>query len=86
MRAKTSRPLQGVCRMRRRERPSRIGSRDSDARVLNLGPMAILALHSVDPLESEMIDNVNQFLGTVAETKLGGIPQPAAWPAVLTRC
>ena len=48
--------------------------------------MAILARHSAKPLESEMIENVNQFIGTVAETKLGGIPQPAAWPAVLTRC
>jgi hypothetical protein len=32
--------------------------------------MAILARHSVNPLESEMIDNVSQFLGTVAGTEL----------------
>jgi len=32
--------------------------------------MAILARHSAKPLESEMIENVNQFIGTVAETEL----------------
>jgi hypothetical protein len=32
--------------------------------------MAILARHSAKPLESEMIENVSQFIGTVAETEL----------------
>jgi len=32
--------------------------------------MAILARHCAKPLESEMIENVNQFIGTVAETEL----------------
>src|SRR5262245_54453546 len=70
MRARTWRPLRVACRMLRSGRQFRTGSHGSDARVLTLGATAILARPSANSLEPEMIENVNQFLGTVAESEL----------------